>query len=266
MSKRYPGGLITKTPVVPTTTSAPGIWTLDQALGYIKAGTWPGNNLVTVTLSGSGTWVAPFGVNSVTATIVGSGGYGSFWTNNRNSLSPNFQWTSATSPTQASANAAIDAWLSAWIGTINSGAPAERTLTGPYDTNYTLDNGDTVTVTEGLRFYDSTPYVARGTSATSRTSNATLNTAAKLAYAYIDGPEFQENGSAGVSSSFAGYSAAGGSVGSASSGYTPNITTGSTLIQTVSVTPGSGYSYLVGEVYTPFYGSIFGSITLSYLQ
>jgi uncharacterized delta-60 repeat protein len=41
MSKRYPGGLITKTPVVPTISAAPGIWTLDQAITYIKAGTWP---------------------------------------------------------------------------------------------------------------------------------------------------------------------------------------------------------------------------------
>jgi len=41
MSKRYPGGLITKTPVTPTTSSAPGVWTLEQALQYIKAGIWP---------------------------------------------------------------------------------------------------------------------------------------------------------------------------------------------------------------------------------
>lgn len=41
MSKRYPGGLITKTPVVPTTSAAPGVWTLDQAIRYILAGTWP---------------------------------------------------------------------------------------------------------------------------------------------------------------------------------------------------------------------------------
>lgn len=41
MSERYPGGFITKTPVVPTATSAPGIWTLDQAMTYIQAGTWP---------------------------------------------------------------------------------------------------------------------------------------------------------------------------------------------------------------------------------
>lgn len=41
MSERFPGGFITKTAVIPTTTSASGIWTLDQALTYIKAGTWP---------------------------------------------------------------------------------------------------------------------------------------------------------------------------------------------------------------------------------
>jgi hypothetical protein len=45
MSERYPGGLITKTPVTPSgqygTNTAPGIWTLDQALQYIKAGSWP---------------------------------------------------------------------------------------------------------------------------------------------------------------------------------------------------------------------------------
>jgi hypothetical protein len=41
MSKRYPGGLISKTPVVPTRSSAPGVWTLDQAIAYSRAGTWP---------------------------------------------------------------------------------------------------------------------------------------------------------------------------------------------------------------------------------
>ena len=42
MSTKYPGGFITKNPVAPTTTAASGIWTLDQATQYIKAGTWPG--------------------------------------------------------------------------------------------------------------------------------------------------------------------------------------------------------------------------------
>lgn len=42
MSKRYLGGFITKTPTVPTSSSASGIWTLEQQAQYVKAGTWPG--------------------------------------------------------------------------------------------------------------------------------------------------------------------------------------------------------------------------------
>jgi hypothetical protein len=41
MSERYPGGFITKAPVAPTALAASGIWSLDQAMQYIKAGTWP---------------------------------------------------------------------------------------------------------------------------------------------------------------------------------------------------------------------------------
>ena len=60
MSLRYPGGLITKNPVVPSTSSAAGIWTLEQALEYIKAGTWPSTGdpyfaYVTMLLHGNGT-------------------------------------------------------------------------------------------------------------------------------------------------------------------------------------------------------------------
>lgn len=60
MSLRYPGGLITKNPVVPSTSSAAGIWTLEQALEYIKAGTWPSTGdpyfeYVTLLLHGNGT-------------------------------------------------------------------------------------------------------------------------------------------------------------------------------------------------------------------
>jgi hypothetical protein len=41
MSKQYPGGFITKNPTAPTTSAAPGIWTLEQAAYYTKQGTWP---------------------------------------------------------------------------------------------------------------------------------------------------------------------------------------------------------------------------------
>jgi hypothetical protein len=41
MSTQYLGGFITKSPVAPTISAASGIWTVDQALQYVKAGTWP---------------------------------------------------------------------------------------------------------------------------------------------------------------------------------------------------------------------------------
>ena len=45
MSTKYPGGLITKTPVTPAgpyqTGAAPGVWTVEQALQYTKQGIWP---------------------------------------------------------------------------------------------------------------------------------------------------------------------------------------------------------------------------------
>ena len=41
MSSRYPGGVISKTPVTPTTSSAPGFWTLEQASYWIGQNQWP---------------------------------------------------------------------------------------------------------------------------------------------------------------------------------------------------------------------------------
>jgi hypothetical protein len=44
--KQFPGGIVTKNPTAPTTSSAPGIWTLDQVANYIKQGIWPSPPLV----------------------------------------------------------------------------------------------------------------------------------------------------------------------------------------------------------------------------
>lgn len=60
MSDRYPGGMITKAPVAPTAAAASGIWSLEQALQYIQAGTWPTPGdpyfkYVTMLLPGNGT-------------------------------------------------------------------------------------------------------------------------------------------------------------------------------------------------------------------
>lgn len=69
MSKQYPGGLITKTPVVPSgpyqTSTASGIWTLDQQAAYAKLGQWPT----------AGNVAPPSSVNYLV--IAGGGGGGS---------------------------------------------------------------------------------------------------------------------------------------------------------------------------------------------
>ena len=41
MSTKYPGGFVTKSPVAPTNLAASGIWTVEQAMQYLLAGTWP---------------------------------------------------------------------------------------------------------------------------------------------------------------------------------------------------------------------------------
>ena len=54
MSKKYPGGFISKNPVEPTTSAAPGIWTIDQAAYYTKQGTWPTPPLIIGQVYGGG--------------------------------------------------------------------------------------------------------------------------------------------------------------------------------------------------------------------
>jgi hypothetical protein len=63
MGLRYPGGLISATPPTVSQSSAKGVWTLEEALQYIKAGTWPPSAAgadpyfenVTMLLPGNGT-------------------------------------------------------------------------------------------------------------------------------------------------------------------------------------------------------------------
>lgn len=59
MSEQYPGGYLTGSPVIPTASRAPGIWSLSQQASYQAAGTWPAIpdaqfNYVTMLLHGDG--------------------------------------------------------------------------------------------------------------------------------------------------------------------------------------------------------------------
>jgi len=98
MSKRYPGGVITKSPATPTgpfqTGAAPGIWTLDQQLQYQQQGVWPTAGLSpnyiedvfsTYLWTGNGTLSIPI-VNGID--LSGKGGL--VWMKGRNTVNNNY--------------------------------------------------------------------------------------------------------------------------------------------------------------------------------
>jgi hypothetical protein len=74
----YPGRILTKAPVLPSTTQASGIWTLQQALQAIKAGAWPGlpAGVAIQTFTATSSWTCPDGVSQVDYLVVAAGGGG----------------------------------------------------------------------------------------------------------------------------------------------------------------------------------------------
>jgi hypothetical protein len=74
MSQKYPGGFITKSPPLPSgpyeTSTAQGVWTLDQAMQFKKQGLWPtAGNIAPPTVIGQayggGYYAGQIGVSSV---------------------------------------------------------------------------------------------------------------------------------------------------------------------------------------------------------
>ena len=203
------------------------------------------------TLSGSGTWTAPAGVTSVELAMSGSEDLPAAWFSQ--SLQISFNWTSSTAPSQSSANAALTSWWGAYGGSF--GGSGVRTICGPTNHSYTLDNGDTVNVRESMNWYNNFCGVVNGSA--SAPGSATLNIGGKWGFTYTSGLQRQASGVAGAASTMFGYTAAGASVGGSAG----------TVNQTVSVTPGQGYSYVRGNKtrYSPYQVSN-GSIVLTYYQ
>jgi hypothetical protein len=135
MSQKYPGGLITKTPVTPSgpyeTSTASGIWTLDQQAYWRKLNQWPiaGSvvpdpqfNYVTMLLHGDGTNGAQnntfldsstnaFSITRNGNTTQGSfSPYGSNWSNFFNG-STSFLTSPASSSFIFTGDYTIEAWI-----------------------------------------------------------------------------------------------------------------------------------------------------------
>jgi len=136
MSQKYPGGLITKTPVVPSgpyeTSTASGIWTLDQQLQYAKQGIWPTAgrqvpdpqfNYVTLLLHGDGTNGAQnntfldSSTNNFTITRNGNTTQGSFspygnnWSNYFDGTGDRLSIASASALNIGSADMTMEFWM-----------------------------------------------------------------------------------------------------------------------------------------------------------
>jgi hypothetical protein len=83
MSTQYPGGFITKSPVAPTSTAASGIWTVDQALQYVKAGTWPSPPIFIEDIFSTYLYTGNSSTQTITNGINLSGNGGLVWTKSR---------------------------------------------------------------------------------------------------------------------------------------------------------------------------------------
>ena len=81
--KRFPGNLLFRNSTTPGGPgqfgAAPGMWSLDSALQFIKSGKWPTQGLnpagqIAYYSAGTYTWVCPPGITSVSVVCVGGGG------------------------------------------------------------------------------------------------------------------------------------------------------------------------------------------------
>jgi len=207
-----------------------------------------GGKLTIVSLTGSGNWVAPAGVFKANAVIVGGTNTPAYWSYPL--IGPGGSWTSATTPTTASMNAAIAAWVAAAPSVLDVGAPSQRTVTGQVTpTTSTLSNGDSTTVYDSVTFYGPT-WTIRNTFAGTTFPSVTVNIPNKLFFAYNSSNQIEILNAcvAGGASSIFGSSAAGEPC--------PSGSASTVNVNNYTVVPGNSYAYVVAAG---------GSITVSYI-
>lgn len=171
MSSKYPGGFITKSPVAPTANAASGIWTVDQAMQYQLAGTWPAppstvvdNYFFSFTAIGNGSSNNMYTGSSgfyVSLSTIG----GLTWVKNRSTVSGH-----VLTDTVRGVNSQLDSSSTA--------APTTNTncVTGFYTTQFTTGSNSLVngssnnivgwTFGRRIKFFDIVTYTGNGTTQT----------------------------------------------------------------------------------------------------
>lgn len=211
-----------------------------------------GGRLLTVSLSGSGTWVAPTGVTSVNAVLVGGPLTPPTWAGAF--MAPRGYWTSPTLPTTTSMDNAINAWIANAGPIFDAGAPGVRTVSGRVgEIFYTLSNGDVANVYDNVTFTDSSAtYTIRGSFSSVTWTSLIVNYSAQTFFKNSGGAfanfEILYPCSDGGPTSMFGQTAAGGSC--------PSGSPATVTISNQPVIAGSGYSYSVASG---------GSLTLTYV-
>jgi hypothetical protein len=134
MSKRYPGGLITKTPVTPTPSAAPGIWTLEQQMQAQKAGTWPFGGPFNYIEDVFSTWLytGTGAAQTITNNINLSGSGGLVWIKSRSAATNNNLFDTAQGATKLLHSNTTDATVT-----------DANSLTAFGTTGFTLGTGNT---------------------------------------------------------------------------------------------------------------------------
>jgi hypothetical protein len=180
VSTRYPGGIITKTPVVPAgpyeSGAAPGVWTLDQQLQAQKAGIWPLAGLQpdyiedvfsTYLYTGNGTGSGS--TQTITNGINLSGKGGLVWIKSRNSTAGFHQLFDTTNLATIGPLATNTSNPGGYVGAAPP-SPLYLTVTGSgftLNTNYSYTNDSQYnyaswTFREQPKFFDVVTYTGDG--------------------------------------------------------------------------------------------------------
>jgi len=172
MSKRYPGGIITKSPATPTgpfeTGAAPGIWTLEQQMQFKQQGVWPlaGNvpNFIEDVFSCflyTGTSATQTITNGIDLSTKG----GLVWIKSRSNAAGHRLVDTVRGATKALASSSTDAQFTEATG-LTAFNSAGFTLGDNSDYNSIGENYVSWTFREQPKFFDVVTYTGTGSNTT----------------------------------------------------------------------------------------------------